>query len=109
MVVSAVRIQALRLVSSQDITYSKGYLGLLSVVGTFFSILAAQSFAPKNATVIASAAQADPAHSQDHSFGVTLPQNSLMPLKPEAALRWSEWSSRMTIDLGTPEQPKEFL
>ena len=37
MVITAWRIQALSLVNSPDITYSKSYLGLLSIVGGFFT------------------------------------------------------------------------
>jgi hypothetical protein len=39
MIISALRIQALNLVNSNDVTYSKCYLGLLSEVGAFLTIV----------------------------------------------------------------------
>ena len=39
LIVTGLRIQALYLVNSPDVTYSKGYLGFLSMLGAFLSII----------------------------------------------------------------------
>ena len=39
MIITGLRMQALRMVNSTDYTYSKGYLGLLSVLGALLSVI----------------------------------------------------------------------